>query len=244
MATTLAASAVRKITGVSLRCSLLLRISRLLSLDCLSGVQSSAPYFGWRRKTWRFAQGAAAGNLSEVGVGWATSGSLFSRALILDSGGTPTTITVLADEFLDVTYELRQYPVTTDNTGTFVLDGLTYDWVSRPANVTSSFVPNAAMNSASINYYNGAIGAITGSPSGTGSGLLTPTPQSYSTGSYSITFTLIASITQANLAGGITAARIIGSGFDYQFGFTPAIPKDNTKILSIDYTHSWARKTI
>ena len=78
----------------------------------VSGAQASAPYYGWYRRTYRFAQGVAAGNLSEVGVGWATSGSLFSRALILDGGGSPTTITVLSDEVLDVTYELRRYPGT------------------------------------------------------------------------------------------------------------------------------------
>ena len=34
--------------------------------------------------SWQFDQGVAAGNLSEIGVGWAADGSLFSRALILD----------------------------------------------------------------------------------------------------------------------------------------------------------------
>lgn len=62
--------------------------------------------FGWTKFQVQFAQGAAAGNISELGVGWDGT-NLWSRALVLDSEGNPTTITVLSDEFLTVIYELR-----------------------------------------------------------------------------------------------------------------------------------------
>ncbi|HIQ53190.1 MAG TPA: hypothetical protein EYH51_08015, partial [Pseudomonas pachastrellae] len=106
-----------------------------------SGAQAEEPYFCWQRRTVRFAEGVAAGNLSEVGMGWTSSGNLFSRALILDSEGNPTTITVAADEILDVTYEFRFYPRLTDVTGSVTLTGNiagTYDYVMRAASVTSS----------------------------------------------------------------------------------------------------------
>lgn len=67
------------------------------------------PYYYWARRTYRFGEGVAAGNLSEIGLGW-TNTNLFNRALIKDASGNPTTITVLADEFLDVVVELRFYP--------------------------------------------------------------------------------------------------------------------------------------
>lgn len=73
--------------------------------------KGSAPYYGYKNYSYRFGQGVAAGNLSEVSVGWsATNDSMYSRALIVDGAGDPTTITVLSDEYLDVFYELRCYP--------------------------------------------------------------------------------------------------------------------------------------
>ena len=212
-----------------------------------NGAQASAPYYGWYRRTYRFAQGVAAGNLSEVGVGWATSGSLFSRALILDGGGSPTTITVLSDEVLDVTYELRRYPGTVDLTGTVVLDGVTHNWVSRAAAVTDqySWAAAGAMALDQAAAYNGNIGAVTAlNPSGT-SGSLSVTPLAYSSGSYTRAATVSAGLNQSNLSGGIrsilirSAATGIGG---YQIQFDPAIPKDDTKVLTLTIRHTWARR--
>ena len=213
----------------------------------VNGAQASAPYYGWARRTYRFAQGVAAGNLSEVGVGWATSGSLFSRALILDGGGSPTTITVLSDEALDVTYELRRYPGTVDLTGTVVLDGVTHNWVSRAAGVTDSYDWGSAgaMMLALAYAYNGDIGAVTElSPSGT-SGSLSAAALAYSSGSYTRATTVSAGLNAANLVGGIRSIMIrapAGSAGRYQIQFDPAIPKDNTKVLSLTIQHTWARR--
>src|SRR5690625_2085009 len=49
--------------------------------------------------TYKSGKGTAAGNLSEIAIGKA-SNNLFSRALIKDSGGNPTTITVTSIEYL------------------------------------------------------------------------------------------------------------------------------------------------
>ena len=70
---------------------------------------TTAPYYYGGRITWRFGQGIAAGNISEVGLGWGNS-NLWNRALIKDANGNPTTITVLSDEYLDVVSEIRVYP--------------------------------------------------------------------------------------------------------------------------------------
>ena len=72
------------------------------------------PYYLWGRRVFRFAQGAAKGNLTEVGICQLISSQpdqylFFNRALIKDSTGQPTSITVLADEFLEVTVEVRNY---------------------------------------------------------------------------------------------------------------------------------------
>lgn len=210
-----------------------------------TGAQASEPYYVWRRQTYRFAQGVAAGNLSEVGVGWATTGSLFSRALILDGGGSPTTITVLSDEVLDVTYELRRYPGTVDLTGTVVLDGVTHNWVSRAAAVTDSWywaaTDTMALDRAAS--FNGDIGAVTAEdPSGT-SGSLSATPLAYSSGSYTRATTVSAGLNDSNLSGGIRSIRVSGGLTGrYQIQFDPAIPKNNTKVLSLTIQHSWSRR--
>ncbi len=73
---------------------------------------TTKPYYYSIQRTYRFGEGVAAGNLTEVGLGWAESGQnpCWNRALIKDSNGVPTTLTVLSDEFLDVTVEIRIYP--------------------------------------------------------------------------------------------------------------------------------------
>lgn len=75
-----------------------------------AGIQvTTLPYYMWLRSTYRFGEGVAAGNISEIGLGWANA-NLWNRALVKDSNGNPTTITVLADEYLDVITEIRVYP--------------------------------------------------------------------------------------------------------------------------------------
>lgn len=88
-----------------------------------------APAYFYNGDSYTFGTGAAAGNLSEVGVYpgvggvMGLSGNLFSRALILDEDGNPTTITVLSDEILQVSYEVRMYVDTSKKDFTFTLEG-------------------------------------------------------------------------------------------------------------------------
>lgn len=66
--------------------------------------------FGWSRKTQSFARGAAAGNISELTTNHAANNtSAMARALVLDVQGNPTTITVLSDEVLTITWEWRKW---------------------------------------------------------------------------------------------------------------------------------------
>lgn len=78
----------------------------------LSVNTTTKPYYYSIQKTYRFGEGVAAGNLTEVGLGWPLSGQnpCWNRALIKDANGNPTTLTVLPDEFLDVTVDIRIYP--------------------------------------------------------------------------------------------------------------------------------------
>ena len=220
----------------------------------LQGAQATPPYYGWKRITFRFAAGTATGNLSEVGVGWGnitTDNFLFSRALILDVGGLPTTINVLADEVLDVIYELRLYPPLTDTTIVGLNLGLSTHTVTiRAGRVTDGAYWGAGLgrqvnfNVTGYSYgtyaYNGGIGAITANPSGTPSGsdvVIAP----YVANSREQKGVLTYSLNQANLAGGILAIESPTEIGTYQFGFSPAIAKDATRVLKLDLKVSWSR---
>jgi hypothetical protein len=218
--------------------------------------QSSSPYYTSNTKTYRFNAGVATGNISEVGIGWSTVGDLFSRALILDGGGQPTTITILSDEILDVTYQLRFYPKVTDETGTLVTTGsagASYSFIGRAANVTSSsnatgwqIGGNGVRMSDTVQpqVFDGPIGSITAAPSGNVVSI-TSTQflpiGNYTAGSYSLLFRFTLGLNDANLAGGIRSIRCrLGIG-TFQFQFTPAIIKTSDQVITLDFTSSWGR---
>lgn len=93
-------------------------------------------------KTYRFAKGTATGTHSEVGIGWKETidnkltPRLWSRALIKDSNGDPLSITVLADEVLDVIYTLYMYLDLTDDVKYFMYKGVNRKATTRFHNVT------------------------------------------------------------------------------------------------------------
>ncbi len=207
-----------------------------------------SPRYGWRRKTFRFAAGVAAGNLSEVGVGWSTV-SVFSRALILDGSGNPTTITVLADEVLDVTYELRAYVNESDVSFNVVISGVTYACVLRPANISGSQGVQIG-DVVTINGSNRANGVRTTESSTLGSVTSMPsgpimqmeyTNEAYVNGSYYRNHVLSAALNDSNFSTGIGAITISNTFSDFQISFTPKIPKDSTKVLTLQARSTWAR---
>lgn len=221
----------------------------------------------------RFNPGVATGTLAEVGFGWsASTGSLFSRALILDGGGSPTTITVLSDETLDVEYRLRVYPPASDVTGSISISGSSYDYVIRPSGVSTNYATSPAWNpsvlfsTASISgirnttdakvYGAGAtLGARTSPPTGGIGGATsiagaTYTETAYSTGSYKRTCKISVPISAGNVSGGIqcmvfgfqSSNSANSYGAGFQISFNPAIPKDNTKVFEVTFDFSWARR--
>jgi hypothetical protein len=214
----------------------------------------SSPYNNTRTVVYRTALGDLNGNYSEVGVGWA-SGSMFSRALILNGGGTPTPISVTSAEQLDISYQLSVYPPLSDVTATVTISGVDYDVTGRASNVNTltfqGFDPSAfvagAMSVTSIaswqNVWTGGIGAITTTPSGTTSSEGTSAlVGSYVNNSLERECQAAYSLTQGNVAGGIKSTRIFWRGASFQYEFDPVIPKDGTKSLSLNYKIYWARR--
>lgn len=212
-----------------------------------NGAQPSAPYFSWVRRTFRFAQGAAAGNLAEVGI--KTSGNvLFSRALIVDSSSLPTTLSILADEYLDVTYEFRAYADIVDKVQNIMVNGTSYKVTLRSANVNSAasyqlygISSNMYSGSSYHSFYNGAIGPITGAPSGTSYTHGRTLRGSYLKGSFNRTFIFTAGLNNANFDGGVKSILLQTAQGNFQAEFNPPLPKNNYMILTIDLTLQWSK---
>jgi hypothetical protein len=216
--------------------------------------QPTSPYFKARTVVYRFNAGTATGTISEVGVGWdpTASASLYSRALILDGGGAPTSITILADEVLDVTYQLRLYYSELDATYNATITGVgTLTVTARPALITSPLLWNGGLagittTASSGVAYNGTLGPITDLPSGTSSPSSNASLGSYSSGSYQLSGTVQYGLNNGNLVGGIKSiTQGFGASFTWgvmQYEFSSVINKLSTQVLTLNFLHSWSRR--
>ncbi len=224
------------------------------------GVSSSAPYYCYMRATYRFAVGEAAGNLTEIGVGWrgTSVNNLICRTLIKDANGDPTALTILSDEILDVTYELRQYIPTEDVTGTITFGGNiggTYAYTLRPSRITTAgygnvggwggsnqfaVVPSTTWTYA---YTGGGLGTIFSSPSGNSLNFASSVNSpSYVQDSYTSTLTYTFGVDTSNHVNGISCFRFYLGNGAYQIKFDPPIPKTASDALSFTVSYSWGRK--
>lgn len=222
-----------------------------------SSNKTTAPYYAALTKTFRFPLGAAAGNLTEIGIGWLTGvnpnyvRNCWNRALIKDAGGNPTTLVILSDEFLDVTVEFRVYPQTSVS-GSFsfkdklgaVISTHTYDGTPCISNTGDIF---NAWQFANLELRKNVT-------------TLDPLPTLVMTGSnvatlYAGTTTQLTttSLRTAVLAALNTANdtfngfkvmynNILGAAsLGYKFKFTPAITKVNTQEFTFRLDVSWGR---
>jgi hypothetical protein len=84
-----------------------------------------------------FPQGSVVGNLAEVGAGWDGT-TLFSRALVKDGSGNPTTFPVTAIDQLDVYYKFRLYPPLGDTNFSINVSGTQITGVGRATGLTTA----------------------------------------------------------------------------------------------------------
>lgn len=211
----------------------------------------TAPVHAKRIGVYRFTAGKATGNISEVGMAFDSTGvGLFSRALIVDSNGSPTTITKLSDETLDVTYELRRYIPVDDITGTFMINAVEHSYTGRTANISGSRALVDFRDLYSCSLRNGSIGPITGYPSGTYATTNATSSSGYTNGTYYADVTASFSLTQGNLSGYCSALEISWRGEGttaaqkFQYGVSPDIEKTSSDVMSLTFRISWGRKEL
>jgi len=224
-------------------------------------VNSGAPnYTTLTTYEYTFTQGAVVGNISEVGVGWATTGAtLFSRALIVDNVGTPTTITLTSIDQLIIYYRLNASQPTTDTTTSVTISSVSYPYTIRTGNAASFANIGATfqygygftkLNGVTLYGDDAALGAITGTLSGTpiassGSGGFTFTYPAYTPGSYYRDSTFSVAVGTGNAVGGIGGIQLTwgayNSSLQNQIVLPTPIPKTNTQVLTITQRFTWAR---
>lgn len=215
------------------------------------------PYHAGASVTYRFPQGSATGNLTEVGIIALYSESdnypLWSRTLIKDESGNPVTLTVLPDEILDVVYEARIYPQQNYTSGSVILNSDSYDY-----RVGMSF-QNGSKNGYAFLFglfrqgqessytrttYSGPLSAApnyaaTGSATSSGTGGILGV---YNPGSFSrsIKFT----IPPGSATGLIRSIAFELSPFSpsYSLEFTPAFNKTAPLELSVTLIVAWGRR--
>lgn len=230
---------------------------------------TTTPYYVDTIQTWEFPTGAAAGNLTEIGMIWrATSGAnatpnanspLFSRALIKNGSGTPITITILPIEILDVVYTIRMFVPFVDFTGSFFLDingtPTSFSYITRPAQVQSgsSFwnfqagqfgfalsVVNGIFPSRAYQSSTFAFSAITTIPSGLNGSSGSAAIGTYTTGSFSNTFSYTWVPSIVNYASGVGGFVWASYPLAWQTSVSPAIMKTSLQQLTMVFNVSWS----
>jgi len=231
------------------------------SSDVVLDNESSNYDRGWFEMTVRhqFGQGQATGNLSEIGIQHTSmSGPLWSRALILDGQGNPTTITVLPGDFLTCYYTLRIMIPKVDAVFNIDVDydedGIVPTVVTgRPLNANSS-VPSqgwglqtAAISGsgsrAGLQFYTGGLAAPTainplGSVATSVTGDFSTIP--YVADSFERYVTRTNGLNEHN-SQELRTAKLYALMGAWQIEFDPPLQKDNTQTMQMTFGYSWAR---
>lgn len=216
---------------------------------------TSPNFYGYITNEYQFGQGAAAGNLQEIGVG-PSGTSLFSRALILNNVGSPTTLTVLSDEYLSVSYTVQLYNPITDVTGSVNVSGTVCNYTLRAANCNG---PAWQMGSAGswpegfglngVTLYNDTVlqpitGALVGTAQGTADSIALGT---YTAGQRYLDGTATFQLSNANGGQNNSAMLTFGATLNRmgaaQIIFGTTIPKTSSQIMTLTFRQSWNRGT-
>lgn len=213
-----------------------------------SSVLNVSPFYGSVINTYFFPAGAATGTLAELGVGFSPT-ALFSRALILNSNGSPTTITVSSNESLTVFYEFRHLPPLTDVTGSVNISGIVYDYTLRAANAgAGNWAPSTLGDiggAVLVTAFAGDIAALTSAPSGTSAVEDSGVDPGYTLGSFANNRSSVFGSASANFGGIGSLLVLCGQTNEtmgqFQVGFSPVLPKTDSQSLTLIVQQSWAR---
>lgn len=191
--------------------------------------------FGWSRAVRSFARGAAAGNISELTTGYNNNNtSATARALARDALGNPTTITILSDEVLTITWEWRKWwTVSEPNDIEYLVDGV-------PQTTTVSY--KQSLSTETNNLGNGGVKPINSQLISSSGGVFV--------GEFKTTFTetqgdpQVASVSSSGdgSSGSSSAPGIVFPNDPAYATFDPPIAKTNEFILEIRHRIALTRR--
>lgn len=216
-----------------------------------SGNSGAPDYlYSWVRITWTSSVGAIGNaNLTECGIsGTSGNGQLFSRELIRDSEGNPTSFPISSEESLQFTYELRLHRPVDDVVNEVNISGAIHLAKSRALNVGAPVWGPLSPSSANVNTdstdgnmaYTGGLGEVAASsPLGSSLGRASSTDGAYGAGSYSRDTSLMWSPSNGN--GTIRTIMINRQCCAFQIEYDPPITKTNVQTLILPQRLSWGR---
>lgn len=229
-----------------------------------SGVDSGGAYL-YRRISKRFAAGSASGvNLASVAVGHRVeAGEIFSLALIKDTGGSPTTITLAADEVLDVVYELRAYIQLGETTTSATVDGVSTTvttrlhgsltdaaWLKFAGALGAGLMTTFSANNRNTAYCVENQPALASIPYWVGYGDETIPTRTYTPGSYAVHLRFDSALGSNNFASGLGAVVLSTADLGYasnngawSWGFNPKLNKTAARTAEVTVGVSWGRYT-
>lgn len=204
------------------------------------------------QRVFRFSPNIA-GTFTEVGVGTQsspTSGFVGSRALIRDDEGNPSSISVLADEYLDVTYTFKiRIPNNAQQTsGNFNIGATAYSYTCKASQCANWYSAGGEFSSSyswGLSGYTGGLSAnVDGYPTGNqisfapSFSLIEP----YVNYSYKVKMKATIGLTNGN-SYPIKSIWLNAGQTRWQFELNQTIVKNNTQILTLNFEFNWARAT-
>lgn len=229
-----------------------------------SGVQVSVePYYGWTKRVFTFAIGAVQGTIRQVAIG-SSSTNLLSKARLKTVAGVETELTLGGIDRLTLTYEFRQCIDTSDVSGSIDINGTTYNYTGRPAEIDQAiyWAPylGARVGARRLDTYNygtlrtgsTALGTVFTNPNGTSVASTSGGTDAYVNNTYTQTMWEIWDTTKGNLTGinaFFMAVLAIGTGNDgsygmggaWQFLLDASFDKTQYQNFRLEWAYTWGR---
>jgi hypothetical protein len=227
----------------------------------VSGAESTEPFYGWKRKRFRFADdsGIAEENLNEIAIAYsADPEDVINRALLVDINDDQVTVTPIIGEILDAVVEVRYYPPLGQSTGTVDFDSVTYNYIMTAAAVTSkaawgdnigSKIQSFATDVSHWKAYDDDIGTIEQYPDGVGTNSegTADYTDPYDDNSYEIDFGMGSGVNGWNVLTDklLRSLQVLTTAGHYQVQFDSqdvpgeGIPKTDAKVIAFAFTLGW-----
>lgn len=210
------------------------------------------PAYHTLTSVYTYPLGALVGNISEIGVGGSSTGynapiprpfHLFSRALIVDGGGSPTVISLTSADQLVVTYEVRRYLDLTTKAGSVTISSVNYSTQTQIYSVTSNFQGPSTQPPFAVSYFVAYTTQTLVSPTdssipGTGGSSSNMVFDSYTNGSFYRT--CYATLSPSAFTSNIGSISLKLWCF-WQIVMTPVIPKTADNALTLHFSFSFTQ---